>query len=119
MSLDLNKMFRKTNDISNKHTAWDPMAVYAVDLEIAEIGIEADCGVREPFGGLQVWSMNKVLISGLGLGFLQSWCCQFKLPWPKMINVQQILWQKKQSSIEFAYGNTKMEQSGNKKLHKN
>lgn len=36
-------------------------------------------GARAPLGCPQLWSTNRVFISGLGLGFLQSWCCQFKL----------------------------------------
>lgn len=42
-------------------------------------GLFAGDGARAPFGCPHEWSTNKVLISGFGLGFLQSWCCQFKL----------------------------------------
>lgn len=45
-------------------------------------GTGTGVGARAPFDGAHVWSVNKVLMSGLGLGFLQSWCCQFKLPRP-------------------------------------
>lgn len=38
-------------------------------------------GALAPFGCdcPQEWSIKRVLMSGLGFGFLQSWCCQFKL----------------------------------------
>lgn len=29
--------------------------------------------------GVHEWSVKRVLMSGFGRGFLQSWCCQFKL----------------------------------------
>ena len=40
-----------------------------------------------PFGYPPAWSTNRVFISGSTFGFLQSWCCQFKL-W--LINVRNL-----------------------------
>lgn len=42
-------------------------------------GLVTGDGARAPFGWPQLWSTKRVFISGLGFGFLQSWCCQFKL----------------------------------------
>ena len=42
-------------------------------------GLVTGDGALAPLGCPQLWSTNKVLMSGFGLGFLQSWCCQFKL----------------------------------------
>ena len=42
-------------------------------------GLPAGEGARAPFACPQEWSTKRVLMSGFGLGFLQSWCCQFKL----------------------------------------
>lgn len=45
----------------------------------AIIGLVTGDGARAPFDCTQLWSTKRVFISGLGFGFLQSWCCQFKL----------------------------------------
>ena len=42
-------------------------------------GLVTGDGALAPLGCPQLWSTNKVFMSGFGLGFLQSWCCQFKL----------------------------------------
>ena len=42
-------------------------------------GLVTGDGALAPFGCPQVWSTNRVFMSGLAFGFLQSWCCQFKL----------------------------------------
>jgi len=42
-------------------------------------GLLAGEGARAPFGCPHEWSTKSVFISGFGRGFLQSWCCQFRL----------------------------------------
>lgn len=42
-------------------------------------GLVIGDGARALFPCPQLWSTKRVFISGLDFGFLQSWCCQFKL----------------------------------------
>jgi hypothetical protein len=69
----------KHSNMLDKLTPWAPSGKppgFGID---PSNGLFAGDGARAPFGCPQEWSTKRVLISGLGLGFLQSWCCQFKL----------------------------------------
>jgi hypothetical protein len=63
------------------HTAWAPIGGNPADLGIGPtIGPLAGGGALAPLvGAAQEWSVKSVLMSGFGLGFLQSWCCQLRL----------------------------------------
>lgn len=62
-------------------TLWAPMGGKAPALGIGPTrGLLVGGGGLAPFVvGLHEWSVKRVLMSGFGRGFLQSWCCQFKL----------------------------------------
>ena len=47
-------------------------------------------GGRDPLAfGVHEWSINSVLISGFGRGFLQSWCCQLRLKFKREMNLER------------------------------
>lgn len=92
--LDIQKLEVLTNQIQIasdnsmlvKLTPWALRGGNPPALGTAPIsGLVTGDGALAPFGCPQVWSTNRVFMSGLAFGFLQSWCCQFKLSNTKWI----------------------------------